>query len=145
MRRMAALNIFGLVCLLAGFRTLGLLLFIVAYLPMLRGSHGLWFPRSRRFRPGSSRVVNTEKRHETKWHAIVSDTVLEKMDMNSADLPNGFVVVGPNGDPILAYFDKDGGVERTGTEVCTEGWLEGLGEKLPDDVLVLVHEVKGMR
>jgi len=63
--------------------------------------------------------------------------------MKSTDIPNGYVVVGPRGVPILVEFNKDGKAEPKGLEVSITGWSDIKQGKLPDGILVLVHSVVG--
>jgi len=58
------------------------------------------------------------------------------------ELPNGFVVRGPRGVPVLVDFDDNGEPTAKGTEITIDGWLQKLGRQIPDDVLILVHSVK---
>ena len=62
--------------------------------------------------------------------------------MKSTDIPNGIIVRGPRGVPVLIDFDESGGIENKGTEVSISGW-ESFDKGIPDDIAVLVHSVKG--
>ncbi len=62
--------------------------------------------------------------------------------MKSTDIPNGIVVRGPRGVPVLIDFDEKGNIENTGMEVSISGW-DSYDEGIPEDVAVLVHSVKG--
>jgi hypothetical protein len=61
--------------------------------------------------------------------------------MRSIDIPNGFVVIGMAGLPVLIDFDEGGEAIDKGVELSSDGWL-GKGRMGPD-VLALVHSVKG--
>jgi hypothetical protein len=61
--------------------------------------------------------------------------------MKTTDIPNGFVVIGQMGLPVLIDFVEDGTTSPQGTELNSDGWLSkgGMGPEL----LALVHTVKG--
>jgi hypothetical protein len=62
--------------------------------------------------------------------------------MKPTDIPNGIVVKGPRGTPVLIDFDDNGNVENKGVEVSIKGW-DAFDDGIPDDITVLVHSVKG--
>lgn len=63
--------------------------------------------------------------------------------MKSTDIPNGAVVKSPSGMPILIDFDENGEPLLEGTELESDAWL-GKGRKgMPDNIVALVHTVKG--
>ena len=61
--------------------------------------------------------------------------------MNVTDIPNGFVVIGQMGLPVLIDFKDDGTPDNSGTELASDGWLAK--GKMGPDLLALVHTVKG--
>ena len=64
--------------------------------------------------------------------------------MNPTDIPNGFVVVGPSGKPILVDFDDNGKSTDRGTEIDISGWQKKMRDgQLPVNTLILVHAVVG--
>lgn len=64
-------------------------------------------------------------------------------EIKSTDIPNGVVLCGPTGEPMLIDYDADGKMEDFGTEVTFGEWLPSLGDTLPEDMVILVHSVKG--
>jgi hypothetical protein len=78
--------------------------------------------------------------------AVVESSVLPiKREIRATDVPNGVVVSGPNGKPLLVDFDDKGRILNKGTQVSIEGWFESIGIKdsVPEEMLILVHSVKG--
>lgn len=61
--------------------------------------------------------------------------------MKSTDIPNGFVVMGPKGLPLLIDFDDKGIAVDGATELSSDGWLTM--SKMGPDTLAMVHTVKG--
>jgi hypothetical protein len=61
--------------------------------------------------------------------------------MKSTDIPNGFIVIGQTGLPVLIDFEDDGSTSNSGTELNSDGWLGKGG--MSADILALVHTVKG--
>ena len=61
--------------------------------------------------------------------------------MKSTDIPNGFVVQGQMGKPVLIDFDDNGEPIESGVELNSDGWLGKDG--ITPSVLALVHTVKG--
>jgi hypothetical protein len=61
--------------------------------------------------------------------------------MKSTDIPNGFVVMGQAGLPVLIDFDDDGNPVESGLEMKSDGWLDK--KHLGPDLIALVHTVKG--
>lgn len=64
-------------------------------------------------------------------------------EIRATDIPNGVVVRGPGGKPILVDYDDDGKMVNSGTEVEIGDWLSGIGKSIPEDMVILVHSVKG--
>lgn len=65
--------------------------------------------------------------------------------IKATDIPNGYVVLGPNGHNLLVDYDDNGHGSNQGTEVSLEGWPKAMlsrGCLLPT-LIVLVHTVKG--
>jgi len=93
------------------------------------------------------KALEKEKRkaERAKWQAVVEASVLTTQEsMKEVDIPNGFVVRGPTEKPVLVDFDKDGKLVSKGLEVEMGSWLKSLGEEgIPEDVVVLVHSIKG--
>jgi hypothetical protein len=68
-----------------------------------------------------------------------------KVKVKATDIPNGYVVLGPNGTNLLVDYDESGHGESQGTEISLEGWPKEMlirGRILPS-MIVLVHTVKG--
>ena len=61
--------------------------------------------------------------------------------MKSTDIPNGFVVMGQAGLPVLIDFDDNGNPIESGLEMKSDGWLDK--KQLGPDLIALVHTVKG--
>jgi hypothetical protein len=61
--------------------------------------------------------------------------------MKSTDIPNGFVVIGQMGSPVLVDYDDNGNPIESGTELKSSGWLAK--ENMAPSMLALVHTVKG--
>lgn len=61
--------------------------------------------------------------------------------MKSTDIPNGFVIVGQAGLPVLIDFDDNGNPIESGLEMKSDGWLDK--KNLSPDLIALVHTVKG--
>ena len=59
------------------------------------------------------------------------------------DIPNGVVLRGPSGEALLIDYDEDGKMSESGTEVAIGKWLPSLGKTIPEDMVILVHSVKG--
>jgi hypothetical protein len=59
------------------------------------------------------------------------------------DVPNGVVMRGPRGNPILVDYEDDGKMSNSGTEVEIGEWLPGMSKSIPGDVIILVHSVRG--
>lgn len=61
-------------------------------------------------------------------------------------VPNGYVIAGPDGKPLLIDFDKDGNAGEYGYEVdLPNDWVSSIRPegRLRDDVLILVHYIAG--
>lgn len=65
--------------------------------------------------------------------------------MNSTDIPNGFIFMGPNAKPMLVEYDDKGEASDEGLEIEVGSWLKKIQEDnaLPDDAVILVHFVEG--
>jgi len=62
--------------------------------------------------------------------------------MMVAGIPNGFIVVGPEGRPVLFDFNIKGKVVcGSGKTMPMQGWLLEYGERIPEDVVVLVEHM----
>ncbi len=61
--------------------------------------------------------------------------------IKSIHIPNGFIVIGQMGLPVLIDFDDAGIPVNKATELNSDGWLEK--GKMQPDLLALVHTVKG--
>lgn len=86
----------------------------------------------------------TKKAENDKWQTVVEATILVGYKkMSITDIPNGFVIRGPADKPVLVDFDEQGKLVSKGLEVEMGDWLKGFGDTVPDDVVVLVHAVKG--
>jgi len=62
------------------------------------------------------------------------------------DIPNGYIVLGPNGNNLLVDYDDNGKGSSQGTEIRIDGWPKEIvmrGRLLPT-LIVLVHSVKGV-
>jgi hypothetical protein len=58
-------------------------------------------------------------------------------------IPTGFIVGGPDGRPVLFDFDKGGKVVASGGVVMgMQSWLWEYGDRVPDDVVLLVEHFK---
>lgn len=64
-------------------------------------------------------------------------------EIRSTDVPNGVVLRGPTGKPILVDYDEQGKMVNSGTEIEIGKWLLSVGKVIPDDMMILVHSVKG--
>lgn len=79
---------------------------------------------------------------EYKYKSEASVLNLERK-MKPTDIPNGVVIRGPAGEALLVDYDENGKMEDSGTEVTFEQWLPSLGESIPEDMVILVHSVRG--
>lgn len=72
---------------------------------------------------------------------IFPEQYFQLRPLKSTDIPNGFVVRGEDGKPLLVDFDEHG---EPKTDVCTEIFSDKwLGEKgMPENYVALVHTVK---
>lgn len=162
-------QIAALVMMLVGMWHLGLVLFIVASVMTLKtmkqaDTHRL--PVSRCImsdeaddadleaaeRKAEKERQKREKKREREladaqgasWHGVVEASVLgARTIVDNTDIPNGFVVMGPADKPVLVDFDDSGKLVSRGVEVEIGSWLKGLGDKIPEDAVILVHSVKG--
>lgn len=66
-----------------------------------------------------------------------------KREIRPTDVPNGVVLRGPAGKPILVDYDDKGKMADSGTEIEIGKWLSSVGKVIPDDMMILVHSVKG--
>lgn len=58
-------------------------------------------------------------------------------------IPTGFLVRGPDGNPVLMEFDSAGkAVTSGGTVMRMQGWLLEYGDAMPDDAVVLVEHAR---
>jgi len=167
-KKIAYINIAALVMLLIGWWKVGMCLFIWANILALKGmrepqpvaeepvkdvetQHTEDFEESiigRRLSVDDIAAKRQEKEvrkaQNAKWQVTVEDSVsIEAGNVKPTDFPNGVVVCGPNKKPVLIDFDASGKLENKGTEISMGDWLRNLGPELPDDIVVLVHSVKG--
>ena len=78
--------------------------------------------------------------YQYKSEASVLD--LER-DIKPTDIPNGAVLRGPADEALLVDYDDDGKMLDSGTEVTIGKWMPGIGKTIPEDMIILVHSVKG--
>ena len=168
-KRIIYMQIAALVLMLVGWWHLGLIFFILASVMALKSMNQAQQPPSKPNECIISKeaidaateaterqvVREQEKRHKeheretkkaerAKWQTVVEATVLtDYKEMKLTDIPNGFVIMGPADKPVLVDFDEKGKLVSKGVEVEISNWLTGLGDKLPEDVVVLVHSIQG--
>lgn len=66
--------------------------------------------------------------------------------MTGTKIPNGFVIAGPDGKPLLIDFDENGVAQESGYALdLPNDWIPSVrpGGVLREDVLVLVHYIEG--
>jgi hypothetical protein len=89
-----------------------------------------------------SPVYNQEMSEKYQFTSEASVVNLER-GINPTDIPNGLVMRGPAGEPLLVDYDDNGQMCNSGTEVEIGKWLPTIGKVIPVDMVILVHSVKG--
>lgn len=62
--------------------------------------------------------------------------------MKVVGIPNGFIVAGPDGNPVLFDFDSKGKANPgSGKMMPMQGWLLEYGGRMSEDVVLLVEHM----
>ena len=78
-------------------------------------------------------------------YEVISQVEVPK-EIKPTDIPNGFVVRAPSGKPALIDYDDKGNPQMENhVELSMDNWMTDLAVngKMPEDVFILVHTVKG--